>query len=208
MRRLLALLALATASLPAQQPFTLQQILSAPYALSLTAAPVGDQFAWVENAEGVRNIWVGNAQAAARQVTHYTEDDGQDISGLAWSPDAASLAYTYGAETGASGRPANPDEMHGQALHVIVQPLAVGAQPQDIGEGRAPLFMHGGCGLLFLRNGKVWARGFLPRAVPASVALREDTNAADSAAAVPDEGAGRLSGGGRSRLGALADAVA
>ena len=109
MRRLLVLLALAalfvSPSLRAQQPFTLQQILSAPYALSLTAAPVGDQFAWVENAEGVRNLWVAGAKGPARQLTHYTEDDGQDIAGLAWSPDGTSIAYTYGAESGASGKP-------------------------------------------------------------------------------------------------------
>ncbi len=176
MRRLPALLLFAAATLHAQlpqpqqqqptRPFTLQQILSAPYALSLTAAPVGGRFAWVENAEGVRNLWVASATQPARQITHYTEDDGQDIGNLAWSPDATSLAYTYGAETGAGGRPANPDERHGQALHVIVQPLAPDAPAEDLGEGRSPLFMHGGCGVFFLRGGKVWARGFLPRPSP------------------------------------------
>src|ERR1700679_2380436 len=107
MRRLLALLAFTVAA-KAQQPFTLQQILSAPYALSLTAAPAGARFAWIENAEGVRNIWIGGPNEPARQITHYTEDDGQDISNLAWSPDATAIAYTYGAESGASGKPANP----------------------------------------------------------------------------------------------------
>jgi dipeptidyl aminopeptidase/acylaminoacyl peptidase len=172
MRRLLALLAF-TAAAKAQQPFTLQQILSAPYALSLTAAPVGNNFAWVENAEGVRNIWIAAPNQPARKLTHYTEDDGQDIANLTWSPDAQSIAYVYGAETGASGKPANPDEMHGQPLHIWLQPLDPAATAQDLGEGRAPLFMHGGCGLFFLRGGKIWARGFLPARVPHSIPLRE-----------------------------------
>src|SRR5580693_8881713 len=126
MRRLLLLLALVApvAAQQPQQPFTLQQILSAPYALSLTASPVGARFAWVENAEGVRNIWIGGPKESAHQLTHYTEDDGQDIASLTWSPDGSSIAYVYGAESGASGKPANPDELHGQPLHVMLQPLA------------------------------------------------------------------------------------
>ena len=104
----LALTVAAATSAPAQQPFTLQQILSAPYALSLTAAPKGAEFAWVENAEGLRNIWIGGPKESARQITRYGEDDGQDLDGLAWSPDATSIAYSRGAETGADGKPANP----------------------------------------------------------------------------------------------------
>ena len=45
-------LALASTAATAQQPFTLQQVLSAPYALQLSAAPVGNHFAWIENADG------------------------------------------------------------------------------------------------------------------------------------------------------------
>jgi dipeptidyl aminopeptidase/acylaminoacyl peptidase len=174
MRRLLVLLALTALAAKAQQPFTLQQILSAPYALSLTASPVGARFAWVENAEGVRNIWIGGPKEPARQLTHYTADDGQDIASLTWSPDGSAIAYVYGAEAGASGKPANPDEKHGQPLHIILQPLAPGAAAQDIGEGHAPLFMHGGCGVFFLRGGKIWARGFRPQPKLSSMTLRED----------------------------------
>ena len=86
---------LATAT-PAQdaKPFTLQQVLSAPFASQLAAAPVGNLFAWVEDAEGRHNLWVGGKDVPARQLTHYTEDDGQDITRLAWSPDANAIAYT------------------------------------------------------------------------------------------------------------------
>ena len=77
------------------EPFTLQQILSAPYALDLSAAPVGNTFAWVENSEGSRNIWIGGPHESARKITPYTEDDAQDINGMVWSPDATSIAYAY-----------------------------------------------------------------------------------------------------------------
>jgi dipeptidyl aminopeptidase/acylaminoacyl peptidase len=156
MRRLLLFLSLVTPA-AAQQPFTLRQVLSAPYALSLTAAPVGARFAWIENAEGMRNIWVGAPNEPARQITHNTDDDGQDISNLAWSPDANAIAYTYGAENGASGKPANPALLQrNTALQIVIQPLDSKSAAITIGEGRAPLFTSDGNSLLFLRSGQIW----------------------------------------------------
>jgi len=139
-----------------QQGFTVRQVLSAPYALGLTAAPVGSRFAWIENAEGVRNIWVGGPKETARAITRYTEDDGQDINGLAWAPDGGAVAYAYGAENGANGRPANPAELQrATPVEVWVQPVAEG-KAVDLGEGRSPLWMRDGKSLLFVRAGQIW----------------------------------------------------
>jgi len=138
------------------QGFTVRQVLSAPYALGLTAAPVGARFAWIENAEGVRNIWVGGPKEQARAITRYSADDGQDITGLAWAPDGSAVAYVYGAENGANGRPANPAELQrATPVEVWVQPVAEG-KAFDLGEGRAPLWMRDGKSLLFVRAGQIW----------------------------------------------------
>ena len=155
MRRFLVLIAFVAATASGQQPFTLQQVLSAPYSTSLTAAPVGSLFAWVENAEGVRNIWIGGPKEPARQLTHYTEDDGQDIASLTWSPDGKAIAYVYGTETGASGRYTDPAHLqHPAPVGIILQPID-GGDPIPLGEGRAPLFEplnhHPPC--LFIRGG-------------------------------------------------------
>jgi len=140
----------------AQQAFTLPQILSAPYALELTAAPVGGEFAWVENAEGVRNIWVCGKGEAARQVTHYTEDDGQDVGGLVWSPDGSAIAYSYGAGNGADGKPANPAHLQ-RATPVVVRVQSVaGGAAVSLGEGHSPLWLKDGSEVLFVRGGQVW----------------------------------------------------
>ena len=144
------------------KPFTLQQVLSAPYSTSLTAAPTGNLFAWVEDAEGRHNLWISGSQPAApnqspRQLTHNTQDDAQDITQLAWSPDASAIAYTYGAASGANGKPANPAHLQRPTpVEVLIQPLAPNAKPIDIGEGRAPLFTHDGHSLLFIRNDEIW----------------------------------------------------
>lgn len=101
----LLIASLATPALHAHdaKPFTLQQVLSAPFARSLTAAPAGNLFAWVEDAEGRHNLWIAGPNQPARALTHNTADDAQNIAQLVWSPDAAAIAYSYGAEPGADG---------------------------------------------------------------------------------------------------------
>ncbi|HEY5331842.1 MAG TPA: prolyl oligopeptidase family serine peptidase [Acidobacteriaceae bacterium] len=156
MRRFLALIAFVATTASAQKPFTLQQILSAPYSTNLTAAPVGSLFAWVEDAEGRHNLWIGGAAQPARQLTHYTEDDAQDIASLAWSPDGKTIAYVYGAETGASGRPANPAHLQRPTpVEIILQPVDGGAATV-LGEGHAPLFTPDGKSLLYVRSGQIF----------------------------------------------------
>src|SRR5690348_14462334 len=78
----------ATAQTPPS--FTLRQAMSAPFNSDLTAAPTGDAFAWVSNAEWKRNIWVAmpshdGSGYVSRQITSYSTDDGQQISDLTWS---------------------------------------------------------------------------------------------------------------------------
>lgn len=154
----LILAAMAAPSLSAQRTFTLQQVLSAPYSSELTGAPAGHRFAWVENAEGRRNLWVSDGKPGdARAVTHYAADDGQDIADLAWSPDASAIAYTYGAELGADEKPANPAHLQRPTpLQVVVQPLAPGAVPRTVGDGEAPLFTRDARAILFVRNKQIW----------------------------------------------------
>ncbi len=60
--RVLAVFAVAFASVSGPfaggQAFTLDQALSAPYASDLVASQKSGSFAWVENEQGKRNIWV------------------------------------------------------------------------------------------------------------------------------------------------------
>jgi dipeptidyl aminopeptidase/acylaminoacyl peptidase len=151
--------ALASPALPPHEakPFTLQQVLSAPFSTCLSAAPVGNLFAWVENAEGRHNLWIAGPNQPARQLTHNTQDDAQDIAQFAWSPDASAIAYTYGAESGADGQPANPAHLQRSTpLEIILQPLSPGAEPIVLGEGHAPLFARDSHSLYFVRDGQIW----------------------------------------------------
>jgi dipeptidyl aminopeptidase/acylaminoacyl peptidase len=167
------------------KPFTLQQILSAPYSTSLTAAPHGDLFAWVEDVEGRHNLWVSGPDQVSRELTHNTQDDAQDITQLAWASDVSMIAYTYGAESGANGKPANPAHLQRPTpLEVFVQPLAPNAQPILVGEGHAPLFTPDGRALLFVHDGQIW---IADPAKPAAVhQLVFDRGSASSLTLSPD----------------------
>jgi dipeptidyl aminopeptidase/acylaminoacyl peptidase len=79
--------------------FTLQQVLSYPFPLDLTAARRGDRIAWVINQNGVRNVWVAKApDFKPRQVTRFTQDDGQEITQLTFSPSGNALVFVRGGD--------------------------------------------------------------------------------------------------------------
>ena len=104
--RFLALLAVAYTA--AAQP-TLDGLLSAAFPSDLTASPTGGKVAWVSNAKGVRNILVAEAPGyQARKITNYTEDDGQELRQLRFTPDGAAVVYVRGdSSNGRDGVP-NP----------------------------------------------------------------------------------------------------
>jgi dipeptidyl aminopeptidase/acylaminoacyl peptidase len=96
----------------AQSPFALEQILSSPFPSELIAATHGNRVAWVFDVKGVRNVWVADGPDfvhTARQVTHYSADDGQPIAGLRLTPDGKTVLYALGSELNDSQESANPD---------------------------------------------------------------------------------------------------
>lgn len=94
----------------AQKPsFTLEQVMSSPFPTALTSAAKANRIAWVFDSRGERNIWVADApDFAARQITHYQGDDGQDIFAVKLTPDGKTVLYARGSELNGEGHVANP----------------------------------------------------------------------------------------------------
>jgi dipeptidyl aminopeptidase/acylaminoacyl peptidase len=95
----------------AQQPFTLEQVMSSPFPSGLVAATNRSRVAWVFNTRGVRNVWLADGPDlahAARQVTHYSSDDGQPITSLRLTTDGKSVIYALGSEWNDAQESANP----------------------------------------------------------------------------------------------------
>ena len=83
--------------------------MSSPFPTDLTAATAANRIGWVFDLRGERNVWVADAPAfAARQVTHYQGDDGQQILSLRLTPDGKTAVYARGSEISRDGHVANP----------------------------------------------------------------------------------------------------
>ena len=79
--------------------FTLDQALSFPFVSELVSAPKADRIAWVRMVRGVRNIWVADGPTyLPRQVTAFTDDDGQELTQLTFSPDGTRLVFVRGGD--------------------------------------------------------------------------------------------------------------
>lgn len=155
---LLAVLSLSFATAPAQgSHFTLSQILGSPFPTDLRAGPRGNRVAWVFDARGVRNIWVAEGPGfEGRQLTHYGLDDGQEILGLEWTPDAEAIVYVRGGDANRRGEYPNPAlDPHGEEQAVWMIRLA-GGEPVNLGEGEAPAVSPKGDGVAFLKKGQIW----------------------------------------------------
>jgi dipeptidyl aminopeptidase/acylaminoacyl peptidase len=89
--------------------FTLEQVMSSPFPSNLVAASHSSRVAWIFDAKGSRNIWIADGpDFVARQVTHFSGDDGQPLASLRLTPDGRTLVYVKGSETNESGRVADP----------------------------------------------------------------------------------------------------
>src|SRR5512143_2013284 len=78
----------------AAQEFSLDDAMSFPFVSDLVSARAADRIAWLRIVRGVRNIWVADGpDYAPRQVTRFTEDDGQELTQLTLSPDGSVLVF-------------------------------------------------------------------------------------------------------------------
>ena len=143
------------------QPFTLEQVMSAPFPSELVAAPAAGRVAWLENAQGVRNLWIAEPSPAggytAHAATTYKDDDGVDIGELRWSPDAQFLLYTRGADLETAGSDPNPSSNPAGPQHALwVVPATGSAAPKKVAEGTAGQISPRGNVVAYLKDGQVW----------------------------------------------------
>ncbi|MEP6884476.1 MAG: prolyl oligopeptidase family serine peptidase [Gammaproteobacteria bacterium] len=153
--------------------FTIQQVLSAPFASGLVAAPTGREFAWVSNVAGRRNVWLatvkpGRIGSASRPLTKYSADDGLDITELTFIPHHEQLLYVRGGDAEYADKPApNPAQLTaGVEQEIYVVGLRGGA-PLRLASGHAPVASPSGDRVVFLHHGDVFAveprKGAKPR---------------------------------------------
>ena len=122
--------------------FTVDQILSFPSPENLVTSPVGSTIAWTLNERGVRNIYMASAPTfEVRRITSYNEDDGQELTQLAFSHDGKTIVYVRGGDHGSNrggDAPPNPAELPVQPRIQIWSVAATGGTPKLIADGDDP----------------------------------------------------------------------
>jgi dipeptidyl aminopeptidase/acylaminoacyl peptidase len=156
---LLSLLSLLVAAIvQAQDGFTLKSVMSSPFPSGLTASSQGDKIAWVFNAEGKRNIWIAESpEYKGRQLTRYSEDDGQGLGDLTFSSDGTLIAFTRGGTKNSAGEYPNPaSSTEGAKQEVWIVNVHDGRLSR-LGEGSSPLFSPHGDHVIFDREAHLWS---------------------------------------------------
>ncbi len=152
----------AAAQTPASGALTLEQALGYAFISGLTAAEHADRIAWVQDVRGVRNVWVAEGPGfTPRPVTRYAEDDGQELTGLSFSPDGSRLVYVRGGDHDANwagdgklapNPAASPEE---PKVTIWSAGLDGAAAPVELDEGDFPVLSARGV-LAYVKDEQVW----------------------------------------------------
>jgi dipeptidyl aminopeptidase/acylaminoacyl peptidase len=157
----------------AQKPFTLEQVMSAPFPENLTVAKTGNRIAWTLNEEGKRNVWVAEGpDFKARRLTPYADDDGGDLPLVSFSQDASAVIYVRGEQKNSSGQYGNPaSDPAGAQLALWVVDWKGGA-PRKIDEGGLEASVSAKGGVAYDKDGQIWTAPLDASEKPRQIVVR------------------------------------
>ncbi len=141
----------------AQRPFTLEQVMSAPFPANLTAAQTGNRVAWTLDEQGKRNVWVAEGpDFRARKLSPYTEDDGGELSSVSFSPDANTIVYVRGEQKNPAGQYGNPTSDPAGAQMALWAMDWKGGTPRKIDEGGREAQISAKGWVAYDKDGQIW----------------------------------------------------
>lgn len=154
----IAIVALVIIALPtlAQSP-ELERFISHPFESGFAASADGKNLAWVINDHGKRNIVVKMGNDIPRPLTNYTQDDGQEISQLVFSPNGTILLFVRGGGGNRQGQSPNPASLaEGAEQAIYFKDVTSKSLPARITKGSDPVFFKDGIKFLFSRDGQIF----------------------------------------------------
>jgi dipeptidyl aminopeptidase/acylaminoacyl peptidase len=174
----LAALPAVPAGAAAAPAFTMRDVLGAPFVAGLTASAAGDELLWKVHLRGTRNVYLYRG-GAARKITSYDLDDGQDLDDIQFVPGLDAAAYMRGGiEDNSGGDNIDPLlALAPPARAIYLVPLAGGA-PVLVGEGRDATVSPHGTSIAWIKNGALQIAtirrdgGALKAGEPAALAIR------------------------------------
>jgi dipeptidyl aminopeptidase/acylaminoacyl peptidase len=159
MRALLCVTLLGASAVMAAPRMTLEQIMARPFASDLTAGP-GDRLAWLINTRGVRNVWIAEPSGyEGRQLTKFTEDDGQEIGGIRWLPNGRGVVFVRGGDL-ATGRAELPNPLsRPEGVEQAIWLATLDGVVRKLADGASVEPLPGSDRILFTRSGQIWSTG-------------------------------------------------
>jgi len=153
---LLLILVFVACRAQAQEQFTLEQVLSAPFPANLVASKTDNRIAWTLDEQGKRNVWVAEGpEFKARRLTSYLEDDGQELSSLSFSTDGETLVYVRGGGKNPAGQYPNPTSNPAGVEQAVWAVKWSGGEPKKIDAGHSAKTSPGGW-VAYTRDGQIW----------------------------------------------------
>jgi dipeptidyl aminopeptidase/acylaminoacyl peptidase len=156
----------------AGQSLRLQDVLKAPFPENLVAAKTGNRIAWTMNQEGKRNIWVAEGpDFAARQLTHFDEDDGGELSGVEFSADGKIVVFVRGEGKDSGGDYANPTSNPAGTEETVWMASWEGSAPVKVDAGSSPKISREGK-VAYARGGEMWIADLTGKDKPKQLVVR------------------------------------
>jgi dipeptidyl aminopeptidase/acylaminoacyl peptidase len=155
----------------------LEQFLTHPTESGFVASKDGKNLAWVLNDRGKRNIVVKLGTELPKLITDYQQDDGQEITQLAFSPNGLKLLFVRGGAPNRAGQHPNPASLaEGAEQWIYFKDVGTKSAPAKIVAGSSPLFFRDGLKFLFAKGGQIFESTLEINAVPKPLFLARGHN--------------------------------
>ena len=155
----------------------LEQFLAHPTESNFVASTDGKNIAWTINDAGRRNVMIKTGTELPRMLTDYQQDDGQEISQLAFSPNGTKVLFVRGGEANQKGQNPNPASLaEGTEQAIYFKDIASKTSPSRIALGSKPLFYPDGLKILFAKGGQIYETSLDINAVPKPLFVARGTN--------------------------------
>jgi dipeptidyl aminopeptidase/acylaminoacyl peptidase len=136
--------------------FTIDQILSPGYPFDLVSAKKTDRIAWIAYERGRRNVYSAAApDFTPVRLTHFMDDDGNDLSDLRIADDGAVLVFVRGHAPNGNGWVANPTSDPKGSEQAVWAVKTDGGQPWKVAVAGNPVLAPDGSRVLFTKDGQI-----------------------------------------------------
>ena len=155
----------------------LEQFLGHPTESNFVSSADGKNIAWTINDAGKRNVMIKTGNDLPRMLTDYQQDDGQEISQLAFSPNGTKLVFVRGGGANQKGQNPNPASLaEGTDQAIYFKDIASKSAPSKIAQGHSPLFYPDGLKVLFAKGGQIYETNLDINAAPKLLFVARGSN--------------------------------